>query len=169
MNEALVPGGSGGGLVAARRHGLAPAGRGQASPGPITRRPQVRHGLDQATSTLFVGTEAIPLSRVRAYTASGRREKDLATGFATIAIFSLVAAIMLFGVLELDWRTNFLLEGALFGAIALCAVGELFSAPRQTLFTFDIETMDGRRATFVTANEVEAAAVKAALDRERQT
>jgi hypothetical protein len=159
VSDALVP--RAGGASTA----LAPARSRISSPGPITPRPQARHGLDRATSTLFVGTEAIPSTHVRAYTASGRREKDLGSAFATIAICSFVAAVMLFGVLELDWRSNLLLEGALFGGIALCAVGELFSAPPQSLYTFDIETMDGRKVRFVTADEVEAAAVKAALDR----
>lgn len=134
------------------------------SPGAITRRPEARHGLDAAQTTLYVDTDALPLDTVRSYRASGLSEKDLSSAFATIAIFSLVSAVMLFGVVEIGWRANFLLEGALFGALAICAVAELFSARRQTLFTFDIETIDGKRATFVTANADEALTIKTVLD-----
>ena len=134
------------------------------SPGAITRRPQSRHGLDADEAFLYIDTAALPLADVRAYTASGLSEKDLSTAFATIAIFSLVSAVMLFGVVEIGWRANFLLEGALFGALAICALAEVFSARRQTLFTFSIEMRDGRRATFVTADHDEALAVTAALD-----
>ena len=134
------------------------------SPGAIVRRAQSRHGLDVANATLYAGTAAVPVSSIRSYTASGLSEKDLSSAFATIAIFSAVSAIMVFGVVETGWRTNFLLEGALFGAIAVCAVAELFGARRQTLFTFEIEARDGVRTTFVTADANEALAVKVALD-----
>ena len=134
------------------------------SPGAIVRRAQPRHGLDMVHATLYAGTAAIPLSSIKSYSASGLSEKDLSSAFATIAIFSTVSAIMVFGVVETGWRTNFLLEGALFGAIAVCAVAEVFSARRQTLFTFEIEARDGARTTFVTADADEALAVKAALD-----
>ena len=141
-----------------------PGATSRRSPGAITPRAQPRHGLDAAGATLYAGTAVLPLSAITRYTAVGLSEKDLSSAFATIAIFSLVSAGMVFGVVETGWRTNFLLEGALFGAIAVCAVAELFSARRQTLFTFEIEARDGACATFVTADAREALAVKAALD-----
>jgi len=135
------------------------------SPGAITRRPQARHGLDSAGATLYSGMTVIPLDTVASYAAEGLSEKDLSTAFATIAIFSGVAAFQIFGVVEIGWRAKFLLEGALFGAIALCAVAELFSAMRQTLYTFTIVQTDGTRTEFVTTDKSEAEAVKTALDR----
>ena len=133
------------------------------SPGAITRRPQVRHGLDPDGCILYTGTLAIRLADVAAYKAQGLSEKDLSTAFATIAIFSAVAAFFGFGVVEIGWRVRFLLEGVLFGAIAVCAAAELFSARRRTLYTFEIRMRDASTATFVTADTAEAHAVQAAL------
>ena len=135
------------------------------SPGAITRRPQARHGLDATATTLFSGTVAIPLDTVASYQALGLSEKDLSTGFATIGIFSAVAAWQIFTVVEMGWRSKFLLEALLFGAIALCAAAELFSARRHTMYTFEIVQLDGTKTTFVTADTPEAHAVKAALDK----
>ena len=134
------------------------------SPGAITRRPKARHGLDEAAGVLHVGVTSVRLADVRRYDAAGLSEKDLSTAFATIAIFSGVAAIFLFAVIETGWRAKFLIEGVLFGVLALCAVAELFTARRQTLYTFEIDCHDGARATFVTADSAEAHRVKAALD-----
>ena len=133
------------------------------SPGAITRRPPVRHGLDPDGCTLYTGTRAIRLADVAAFEAEGLSEKDLSTAFATIAVFSGVAAFFGFGVVEIGWRARFLLEGVLFGAIAVCAAAELFSARRQTLYTFVIRMRDASSATFVTADTAEARAVQAAL------
>ena len=134
------------------------------TPGAITRRPQVRHGLSVDGRALYVGTNALALNDIESYRALGLSEKDLSTAFATIAIFSGVAAVYVFGVIELGWRTRSLLEGLLFGAIALCAVAELFSARRQTLYTFRLTMRDGTAATFVTADHSEALATKTAID-----
>ena len=98
------------------------------SPGATARRPQVRHGLSADGALLFAGTETVRLDAVERYTASGLSVKDLPTAFATIAIFSAVAAACTIGVVEIGWRTRMMFEGALFGAIALCAAAELFSA-----------------------------------------
>lgn len=147
--------------AATTRASLSPAIR---SPGEITRRPQVRHGLDSSGGILHVGTIAVPLADVASFTALGLSEKDLSSAFATIAIFSGVSAVYVFGVVEMGWRVRSLLEGVLFGAIALCAVAELFSARRHTLYTFQLQLRCGTEATFVTADEAEARAVKAALD-----
>jgi hypothetical protein len=114
--------------------------------------------------TLRVDTNVLPIADVLQYSASGLSEKDLSTAFATIAIFSGVAAIYVFGVLELGWRTRSLLEGLLFGAIAMCAVAELFSARRLTLYTFKIVMKTGAEATFVTADRAAALEIKAVLD-----
>ena len=134
------------------------------SPGAITRRPQARYGLDLSGTTLYVDTAVLPLAHVVRYDAAGVDEKDLSTAFATIAIFSGIAAVYVFGVVEIGWRTRYALEGVLFGAIALCGVAELFSARRQALYTFEIETSDGATTTFVTADTGEAGRLKAALD-----
>jgi hypothetical protein len=140
------------------------AARLQRSPGAITRRPQVGHGLSVDKQTLFVDTHVLPIADVRSYSASGLSEKDLSTAFATIAIFSGVAAIYVFGVLELGWRTRSLLEGLLFGAIAMCAVAELFSARRLTLYTFNIVMKTRAEVKFVTADRLAALEIKAVLD-----
>jgi hypothetical protein len=134
------------------------------SPGATTRRAQVRHGLDVGAGVLHIGAVALPLGSVSHYRGVGLSEKDLSTGFATIAIFSGVAALMTFLVIEAGWRTKFLLEGALFGSIAVCACAELFSARRSTMFTFELTCDDGERHTFSTADKGEAEALKAALD-----
>lgn len=134
------------------------------TPGPITRRRQVRHGLDETGRTLHCGEKSVPLDAVVAYSADGLSEKDLSTAFATIAVFSAVAALMVVGVVEIGWRVRFLFEGALFGAIALCAGAELFSSRRQTLFTFTLQLSNGREVTFVTADTAQALRLKAALD-----
>ena len=134
------------------------------SPGAIARRPQSRHGLDQAAGILHVGTAALALGDIASYRALGLSEKDLSTAFATIAIFSGVAAIMIFLVVEIGWRAKFLLEGALFGGLAVCAGAELFSARRNTLFTFELTCADDSRYSFATADRPEAEALKAALD-----
>lgn len=134
------------------------------SPGAITRRPDARHGLDATGAILYSGAEVVDLTRVVHLDALGLSEKDLSTAFATIAIFSGVAALFIFGVVEIGWRVKFLLEGVLFGAIAVCAVAELFSARRNTLYTFKLTLDDGRMVTFVTADRAEAYAVKAAID-----
>ncbi len=136
----------------------------QRSPGAITRRPQVRHGLSTDKTTLHVDTEILPIRDVLSYSAAGLSEKDLSTAFATIAIFSGVAALYVFGVVELGWRARSLLEGILFGAIALCAVAELFSARRLTLYTFKIVMKTGATATFVTADHAAALELKSVLD-----
>jgi len=135
-----------------------------AVPGPITRRPQVLHGLDASGRTLHCGDISVPLDTVASYSADGRSEKDLSTAFATIAVFSAVGALMVVGVLDIGWRSRFLFEGALFGALALCAGAELFSSQRQTLFTFTLRLVDGRTATFVTADVAQARCVTTALD-----
>jgi hypothetical protein len=134
------------------------------SPGAITRRPLVRHGLDAAIGVLHVGTETIRLDDVASYSVAGFSEKDLSTAFATIALFSGIAALFIFLVVEIGWRMKFLLEGILFGSIAFCAVAEIFSARRNTLFTFTATCDDGAVHTFVTANRAEAEAVKSALE-----
>jgi hypothetical protein len=134
------------------------------SPGAITRRPQARHGLDLTGRILYIETAAIPLDRIAHYDAVGLSEKDLSTSFATIGIFSAVAGMSLFAVLETGWRTKFLIEGVLFGAIALCAIAELFSARRLTLYTFKLTLEDGTKTTFVTADNDQAKVLKAALD-----
>ncbi len=133
------------------------------SPGAIARRPKARHGLDQVAGVLHIGTTSIALTDIVAHRAVGLSVKDLSTAFATIAIFSGVAAIMIFLVVEVGWRVKFLLEGVLFGGIALCAVAELFSARRNTVFTFEITSEDGQRYNFSTADRHEAEALKAAL------
>lgn len=134
-----------------------------ASPGPIARRPQALHGLDAAGKVLHCGDMSVPLDAVAAYKADGVSEKDLSTAFATMSIFSAVAALMVIGVADVGWRARFLLEGALFGAIALCAGAEIFSSRRRTLYTFTLQLSDGRTASFVTADTVQARAVNAAL------
>jgi hypothetical protein len=134
------------------------------SPGAITRRPQVRHGLDPVAGVLHVGSESVALDDVATYGAAGFSEKDLSTAFATIALFSGISAVFIFLVVEIGWRMKFLLEGILFGSIAFCAVAELFSARRNTLYTFTLTSDGGAVHTFVTADRVEAEAVKAALD-----
>jgi len=134
------------------------------SPGAITRRPEARHGLDASGRVLWIDTVAVDLETVVGVEASGFSEKDLSTAFATIAIFSGVAAVMVFGVVEIGWRVKFLLEGVLFGSIALCAVAELFSARRNTLFRFRLSLADGRMVEFATADRAAALALKAALD-----
>lgn len=136
---------------------------GARSPGAITRRQQVRHGLRDDGQTLDVGTRAIDLANVSKYSASGLSSKDLSTGFATIAIFSGVAALYVFGVLELGWRARMMYEGVLFGLIAICAVAELFSARRDTLYTFKLSVPNEDDAVFVTADKSEALRLKAAL------
>jgi hypothetical protein len=113
---------------------------------------------------LHIGAISVPLASVTGYRGVGLSEKDLSTAFATIAIFSGVAAVMTFLVVEVGWRTKFLLEGVLFGGIAVCAFAELFSARRSTMFTFDLTCDDGVRHTFSTASRAEAEALKAALD-----
>ncbi len=113
---------------------------------------------------LHVGIVAIRLDDVATYRAVGLSEKDLSTAFATIALFSGVAAVMTFLVVEIGWRVKFMLEGVLFGGIAICAVAELFSARRNTLFTFTLTCDSGTVYRFVTASRAEADAVKAALD-----
>lgn len=134
------------------------------SPGKTTRRPIARHGLDPSGQCLHIGVRTVPIADVTSYKAHGLSEKDLSTAFATIALFSGVAAIMVFAVVEIGWRAKFLLEGVLFGAIALCGVAEVFSARRSTLYTFDLKMRDGTQASFVTAEMSEALAIKAALD-----
>jgi hypothetical protein len=113
---------------------------------------------------LHIGAVAVPLQAVVRYRGVGLSEKDLSTAFATIAIFSGVAAIMTFLVVEVGWRTKFLLEGVLFGSIAVCAFAELFSARRSTMFSFALTCQDGSQHTFSTADKAEAEALKAALD-----
>ena len=135
------------------------------SPGTTTRRARVQHGLSPDGAMLFAGTEIVWLANVARYTASGLSVKDLPTAFATIAIFSAVAAACTVGVVEVGWRTRMMFEGALFGAIALCAVAELFSARRQALYTFKIVTKDGAEVTFVTTDAAQAEAVKLALEK----
>lgn len=135
-----------------------------ATPGRITPRQQVRHGLDPDGRTLHCGETSVPLEKVASYEVTGLSEKDLSTAFATIAVFSTVAALMTFGVLEIGWRTRFLFEGILFGAIGVCAVAELFSSRRQTLFTFELQLEDGRAVTFVTADAEQARRINRALD-----
>jgi hypothetical protein len=134
------------------------------SPGATTRRAQVRHGLDVGAEVLHIGTVAVPLADIARYRGVGLSEKDLSTAFATIAIFSGVAALMTFLVVEVGWRTKFLLEGVLFGGIAVCAFAELFSARRSTMFTFELTCDDGSQHMFSTAKRAEAEALKAALD-----
>jgi hypothetical protein len=134
------------------------------SPGATTRRAQARHGLDAGGGVLHIGTVALPTASVTRYRATGLSEKDLSTAFATIAIFSGVAAVMTFLVVEAGWRTKFLLEGVLFGGLAICAMAELFSARRSTMFTFELTCDDGVRHNFSTADRVEAEALRAALE-----
>jgi hypothetical protein len=149
-------------LASVKTPRLAPAGT--RSPGATTRRAQVRHGLDVGAGVLHIGAVAVPLASVTRYRGTGLSEKDLSTAFATIAIFSGVAGLMTFLVVEVGWRTKFLLEGVLFGGIAVCAFAELFSARRSTMFTFDLTCDDGSQHTFSTANKAEAEALKAALE-----
>ena len=134
------------------------------SPGATVRRQQARHGLSADAATLYVGTRSVALAEVTRFTASGLSTKDLSTAFATIAIFSGVSAFYVFGVLELGWRTRSLYEGLLFGLIAMCAFAELFSARRETLYTFNLSVRDDADAVFVTADHDEAKRIKAALD-----
>jgi hypothetical protein len=141
-----------------------PAPAAARSPGAITRRPLVRHGLDAAAGVLHVGTESIRLADVASYSAAGLSEKDLSTAFATIALFSAISAVFIFLVVEIGWRVKFMLEGILFGLIAFCAVAELFSARRNTLYTFKLTSGAGAVHTFVTADRIEAETVKGALD-----
>jgi hypothetical protein len=134
------------------------------SPGAITRRQQVRHGFDATADVLHIGPVAVPISSVESYQAVGLNEKDLSTAFATMALFSGVAAVMIFLVVEIGWRAKFLLEGVLFGSIAMCAGAELFSARRSTLFTFELTCGDGSQHTFSTASRPDAEALKLRLD-----
>jgi hypothetical protein len=134
------------------------------SPGVITRRVRVRHGLDEVSGLLHIGAVAVPLQSVVRYRAAGLSEKDLSTAFATIAIFSFVAAAQTFLVLEAGWRAKFLVESVLFGGIAVCATAELFSARRSTMFTFNVWCADGQQHTFSTADRAEAEALKQSLD-----
>ena len=127
-------------------------------PGAIARRAQVRHGLSPDGTFLYAGIAAVRLCDVESYDASGLSEKDYPTAFATMAIFSAVAGASIFAVVETGWRTKFLQEGVLFGAIALCAMVELFSARRRTLYTFEVVARSGDVLTFVTADAEEAQA-----------
>lgn len=116
---------------------------------------------------LRVGGRTIALGDIRSHSWSIINERDRDGYWLLVAVFCLVAWTCMFGVLEIGWRTRFLLGAGLAALIVVTAFEDIWRASRVELHEIDILLVSGDRLVFSTGDAREAGALATALTQTR--
>jgi hypothetical protein len=142
---------------------------------PTTHRPIAAHHnptweitpadrTPQLGAMLRVGARAIPLNYVRGFIGSADGETDKKPAFAILAVFGIAALFFLLGVLDVGWRTRFLVAAVLFACIAISALHDLAWQTTSGIFRVEILTASGETIRYATVRQGEQQALLAALE-----
>jgi hypothetical protein len=99
---------------------------------------------------LRVGARAVPVSEVCGVIGSAEHERDPKPAFATLAVFGLIACAFLVGVVDMGWRTRFLVGAVCFGAIGLAALNDITWLTRRGIYRVEVLLRSGESLRYAT-------------------
>jgi hypothetical protein len=112
---------------------------------------------------LRVGARAIPIRDIKGYVGSTDSDTDKKPAFAALAVFGIATLVFLLGVLDLGWRTRFLLAAVLFVTIAASALHDLAWLTTSTIYRVEIYLASGDIVRYATIDRIKYEALIDAL------
>jgi hypothetical protein len=112
---------------------------------------------------LRVGARAIPVRDIKGYVGSADSDTDKKPAFATLAVFGIATLFFLLGVLDLGWRTRFMLGAVLFATIAASALHDLAWLTTSTIYRIEIYLASGDVVRYATVDRIKYEALIDAL------
>ncbi len=116
-------------------------------------------------AVLRLGARALPVREICGFIGSSDLEIDRKPAYATLAVFGVAAMFFVLGVVDIGWRTRFLVAAGLFGLIALSALHDMAWMTMSGLFRVEILTVSGETLCYTTIDPLEQERLMLALEK----
>ncbi len=101
--------------------------------------PHTAAGRDGAH--VVIGERLVPRSAIRSVVVIRQTERDIDGQLFNFSVYLLIAAVFLIAVVEMGWRTRFLLATGFFAAVGLMSLVDVITANRLAYWRIDV-TLD---------------------------
>lgn len=101
--------------------------------------PQAAEARDNAH--VVIGGRVVARAAIRCVAVIRQQERDIDGQLFNFSVYLLIAAVFLIGVVEIGWRSRFLLATGFFAAVGLMSLVDVITANRLAYWRIDV-TLD---------------------------
>jgi hypothetical protein len=104
---------------------------------------------------LRIGARSVPTSQISGVVGSLDQDRGRRPALFLMCAFGLIAMVFLWGVVDVGWRTRFLLGAVVFGAIGLSAISDLLWNSTTGVYRVEVLLADGDSLRYATNDPAE--------------